>query len=238
LWVVGSWPSEASQAGEQVTASRRSAGHGVFQRAERPGCPPAPRWTDATPPATAISICNSVERWRAPPVGMVCCNGANQGCIGCIIKIADEHVTRGVFVRSCDDDERAIVGLCRGSAGTSQELASTLPWQLTMEVTAAPTSRAGLGTVTVGGAWNASIAGFELAFEAVAASFWSTNPGKVAGGGRRLTPWGDGWTVFEIPSTPWTSRERSIVHVRPPIAFDICKTPKAPFLVPRSPSLP
>ena len=57
----------------------------------------------------------------------------------------------------------------------------TLPWQLTVEVTAAPTSRAGLGTSTVDGAWNASMAGCELAFKAVAASSWFTNPGKVAG---------------------------------------------------------
>jgi len=63
----------------------------------------------------------------------------------------------------------------------------TLPWQLTVEVTAAPTSRAGLGTSTVDGAWNASMAGYELTFEAVAASSWSTNPGEVAGGERRLT---------------------------------------------------
>jgi len=56
-----------------------------------------------------------------------------------------------------------------------------------IEVTAAPTSRAGLGTSTVDGAWNASMAGYEITFEAVAASSWSTNPGEVAGGERRLT---------------------------------------------------
>ena len=56
---------------------------------------------------------------------------------------------------------------------------STLPWQLTVDVMAAP-SRAGLGTSTVGGAWNARIAGFELALEALAARILVHNSGQVA----------------------------------------------------------
>ena len=69
------------------------------------------------------------------------------------------------------------------------------------------------------------MAGFELAFEAVEASSWSTNPGKVVGGDRRLTPWGDGRRNTDrmdgISNTvhPWATRGRSIVHVRLPIAF-------------------
>ena len=69
---------------------------------------------------------------------------------------------------------------------------STLPWQLTVDVMAAP-SRAGLGTSTVGGAWNARIAGFELAFEALAKRILVHNSGQVAGGGTRGPwLWGDG----------------------------------------------
>ena len=49
-------------------------------------------------------------------------------------------------------------------------------------------------TSTVDGAWNKRAAGFELAFEAVAARSSSTfhNPGEVASGARRRTRGGDG----------------------------------------------
>ena len=106
---------------------------------------------------------------------------------------------------------------------------STLPWQLTVDVMAAP-SRAGLGTSTVGGAWNARIAGFELAFEALAARVLVHNSGQVAGGGTRGPwLWGDGRRntdrVDGISNTvhPWATLGRSIVDVRPPIAFDIAR---------------
>ena len=58
---------------------------------------------------------------------------------------------------------------------------STLLWQLTVEATTAPTSRLDPCTSMVDGAWKTHLAGIELAFEAVAASSWFTNPGKVAG---------------------------------------------------------
>ena len=72
-----SWPSEPSEAGaDSSQPTARPAGHGVLQQAVRPGSSPAPRWSDATPPATVTAVCNSVERWRAPPpVGIACCNG-------------------------------------------------------------------------------------------------------------------------------------------------------------------
>ena len=63
-----SWPSEPSEAGaDSSQPTARPAGHGVLQQAVRPGSSPAPRWSDATPPATVITVCNSMERWRAPP---------------------------------------------------------------------------------------------------------------------------------------------------------------------------
>ena len=79
---------------------------------------------------------------------------------------------------------------------TTQWLPPTVyndPGDHMIEVTAAPTSRAGLGTSTVGGAWNARIAGFDLALEALAARILVHNSGQVAGGGTRGPwLWGDG----------------------------------------------
>ena len=80
---------------------------------------------------------------------------ANQGSISCTIEVADEHgITEAFSFESCDDDERATVGLCSRNAGTSEELAVDIAvalWQLTAEVTAAQTSHASLGTNTVAG---------------------------------------------------------------------------------------
>ena len=70
--------------------------------------------------------------------------------------------------------------------------------QLAVEVTAAPTSHAGLGTSTGDGAWNARVAGSALGFEAVAARILVHDPAQVAGGGRRLTPWGDGGNTDRV----------------------------------------
>jgi len=77
-----------------------------------------------------------------------------------------------------DDYERATSGLCRRTAEPQcmRSSRSTLVWQLTVVVTTAPTSRAGLCTSTVDGDWNAHLACIALAFEAVVAKFWSTIP--------------------------------------------------------------
>ena len=124
---------------------------------------------------------------------------ANQGCISCIIEVSDEDgITRGFSSESCDDGERATVGLCSGSAGTSEELA----------VDIAAAARGG----GHGGADEPRRPGLQhgeraskLAFEAVVARILVHNPGLVAGGGTRGGTGGEiptGWTVFRIPSTP------------------------------------
>ena len=79
--------------------------------------------------------------------------------------------TGGVSDRSFDSVMVMTVGLRSGSAEHQRSSRSTLPWQLPEEVTAAPTSRAGLGTSMAGGAWNARTPGSELAFRSVAARF-------------------------------------------------------------------
>ena len=77
-----------------------------------------------------------------------------------------------------DDYERATSGLCRRTAEPQcmRSSWSTLVWQLTVVVTTAPTSRAGLCTSTVDGDWNAHLACIALAFEAAVAKFRSTIP--------------------------------------------------------------
>ena len=115
--------------------------------------------------------------------------------------MAAHGINRDVSDRSCDG-RPACAAEVRERQRSSR---STLLCQLAVEVTAAPTSRAGLGTSTVGGAWNARIAGSELAFEAMAARILVHDPGPVAGGGTRGGTGGEiptGWTVFRIPSTP------------------------------------